>query len=128
MGGSLFGDPFYTMDPYHNILKLPVDFDLNQYDWSEVMCLVVESCPYVDALRPHTEEFWKKVSQIQEQGVIIIIDDGVSIIENTFVNRVEKDKADILSLIHISEPTRLLSISYAVFCLKKKTRDKYYKK
>ena len=28
--------------------------------------------------------------------------------------------ADILSLIHISEPTRLLSISYAVFCLKKK--------
>eukprot|EP00658_Telonema_sp_P-2_P056960 TRINITY_DN45421_c0_g1_i2.p1 TRINITY_DN45421_c0_g1~~TRINITY_DN45421_c0_g1_i2.p1 ORF type:complete len:183 (+),score=9.57 TRINITY_DN45421_c0_g1_i2:266-814(+) len=28
-----------------------------------------------------------------------------------------------LSLIHISEPTRLLSISYAVFCLKKKTID-----
>src|SRR5678815_2044 len=28
---------------------------------------------------------------------------------------------DGLSLIHISEPTRLLSISYAVFCLKKKT-------
>src|SRR5678815_1987894 len=28
----------------------------------------------------------------------------------------------LLSLIHISEPTRLLSISYAVFCLKKKKR------
>mgnify|MGYP007068955033 CR=1 FL=1 len=28
-----------------------------------------------------------------------------------------------LSLIHISEPTRLLSISYAVFCLKKKNKD-----
>src|SRR5678816_3406925 len=28
-----------------------------------------------------------------------------------------------LSLIHISEPTRLLSNSYAVFCLKKKKRD-----
>src|SRR5678815_3662934 len=28
----------------------------------------------------------------------------------------------VLSLIHISEPTRLLSISYAVFCLKKKTK------
>src|SRR5678815_5809724 len=27
---------------------------------------------------------------------------------------------NMLSLIHISEPTRLLSISYAVFCLKKK--------
>src|SRR5678816_2216611 len=30
------------------------------------------------------------------------------------------EKVWILSLIHISEPTRLLSISYAVFCLKKK--------
>src|SRR5678816_1841606 len=30
----------------------------------------------------------------------------------------------ILSLIHISEPTRLLSISYAVFCLKKKNKKK----
>ena len=29
-------------------------------------------------------------------------------------------EVNILSLIHISEPTRLLSISYAVFCLKKK--------
>src|SRR5678815_2587058 len=28
-----------------------------------------------------------------------------------------------LSLIHISEPTRLLSISYAVFCLKKKNTN-----
>ena len=30
-------------------------------------------------------------------------------------------KAHHLSLIHISEPTRLGMISYAVFCLKKKT-------
>src|SRR5674536_385926 len=31
---------------------------------------------------------------------------------------------ELLSLIHISEPTRLLSISYAVFCLKKKKKEK----
>ena len=31
---------------------------------------------------------------------------------------------DKLSLIDISEPTRLLSISYAVFCLKKKRKNK----
>jgi len=29
---------------------------------------------------------------------------------------------DVLALIHISEPTRLLSIPYAVFCLKKKKK------
>ena len=33
------------------------------------------------------------------------------------------ENAQILSLIHISEPTRLLSISYAVFCLKKKNKN-----
>src|SRR5674476_156201 len=31
----------------------------------------------------------------------------------------------ILSLIHISEPTRQAEISYAVFCLKTKTRKRY---
>src|SRR5678816_1719621 len=31
-----------------------------------------------------------------------------------------------LSLIHISEPTRLLSISYAVFCLKKKKKTIFF--
>src|SRR5660397_293584 len=31
-------------------------------------------------------------------------------------------RADVLSLIHISEPTRLRRISYAVFCLKKKNK------
>ena len=30
---------------------------------------------------------------------------------------------DLLSLIHISEPTRLGMISYAVFCLKKKKKN-----
>ena len=42
----------------------------------------------------------------------------VEIREKLFVN--PQDFQCILSLIHISEPTRLLSISYAVFCLKKK--------
>ena len=32
-------------------------------------------------------------------------------------------EVEALSLIHISEPTRLLSISYAVFCLKKKKSE-----
>src|SRR5660397_289667 len=44
---------------------------------------------------------------------------------NTFYYNLRKDESTIdlalnLSLIHISEPTRLRRISYAVFCLKKK--------
>ncbi|GAB5826392.1 hypothetical protein JMUB7540_28410 [Staphylococcus aureus] len=34
-------------------------------------------------------------------------------------NKDNTDAIRILSLIHISEPTRLALISYAVFCLKK---------
>ena len=34
------------------------------------------------------------------------------------------EAAGILSLIHISEPTRQAEISYAVFCLKKKKKTK----
>ena len=40
--------------------------------------------------------------------------------KNKTASKPTKEK---LSLIHISEPTRLLSISYAVFCLKKKKTD-----
>ena len=36
------------------------------------------------------------------------------------LQQIDLDQGRLLSLIHISEPTRLLSISYAVFCLKKK--------
>ena len=35
---------------------------------------------------------------------------------------------EVLSLIHISEPTRQAEISYAVFCLKKKKRTTKKKK
>ena len=44
------------------------------------------------------------------------------------VSQIDEVGADIgLSLIHISEPTRPLYISYAVFCLKKKNLEIYVK-
>eukprot|EP00658_Telonema_sp_P-2_P027445 TRINITY_DN21194_c0_g1_i1.p1 TRINITY_DN21194_c0_g1~~TRINITY_DN21194_c0_g1_i1.p1 ORF type:complete len:171 (-),score=45.77 TRINITY_DN21194_c0_g1_i1:41-553(-) len=62
-------------------------------------------------------------------GDIVRLDGG----KLTFLDRVMNVRklangkflaATTLSLIHISEPTRLLSISYAVFCLKKKTNNR----
>src|SRR5678815_5952588 len=56
-----------------------------------------------------------------EQSVLLI--DEVDKADIEFPNDLlrELDRMEFyLSLIHISEPTRLLSISYAVFCLKKK--------
>ena len=44
------------------------------------------------------------------------IPEDLALVKPTFMTAVPR----VLSLIHISEPTRLLSISYAVFCLQKK--------
>ena len=51
---------------------------------------------------------------------------GIFVLTQAFGKRLSQFTADLcqtldLSLIHISEPTRLGMISYAVFCLKKKT-------
>eukprot|EP00658_Telonema_sp_P-2_P041381 TRINITY_DN29598_c0_g1_i1.p1 TRINITY_DN29598_c0_g1~~TRINITY_DN29598_c0_g1_i1.p1 ORF type:complete len:208 (-),score=48.08 TRINITY_DN29598_c0_g1_i1:38-661(-) len=45
-----------------------------------------------------------------------------TLVETILVSLVGVWSIFVLSLIHISEPTRLLSISYAVFCLKKKKK------
>ena len=44
----------------------------------------------------------------------------VRVVEKTETAETKRMKEHFLSLIHISEPTRLGMISYAVFCLKKK--------
>eukprot|EP00658_Telonema_sp_P-2_P039349 TRINITY_DN2815_c0_g1_i2.p1 TRINITY_DN2815_c0_g1~~TRINITY_DN2815_c0_g1_i2.p1 ORF type:complete len:104 (-),score=53.69 TRINITY_DN2815_c0_g1_i2:16-327(-) len=51
-------------------------------------------------------------------GYVAKEDGGDPFLDDRREKKVRMDKE--LSLIHISEPTRLLSISYAVFCLKKK--------
>eukprot|EP00658_Telonema_sp_P-2_P044493 TRINITY_DN3239_c0_g1_i1.p1 TRINITY_DN3239_c0_g1~~TRINITY_DN3239_c0_g1_i1.p1 ORF type:complete len:255 (-),score=38.65 TRINITY_DN3239_c0_g1_i1:45-809(-) len=53
-----------------------------------------------------------------------MIDHAVTVL-NEAISRAMAEHTDRvpLSLIHISEPTRLLSISYAVFCLKKKKKQ-----
>src|SRR5665254_28105 len=54
--------------------------------------------------------------------------DYITVLYSEFLNYDPSDMTWILSLIHISEPTRLLSISYAVFCLKKKKKYQNKKK
>ena len=90
MGDSMLNDP-YTMKPYQNILRLPVDFYVDHYDWDSIMCVVVETCPYANGIKPHSERFWNNISQIQKKGVIIIVDDIMT----------GGGKTGNLSLIHI---------------------------
>ena len=48
---------------------------------------------------------------------------STEVCELFYKNKKKLNTQIILSLIHISEPTRHLRISYAVFCLKKKTKN-----
>src|SRR5678815_688146 len=59
------------------------------------------------------EAYGKFIHELKDGGVLIVEQDLVRVTDVPHEIRV------YLSLIHISEPTRLLSISYAVFCLKK---------
>src|SRR5678816_3842597 len=62
---------------------------------------------------------WAYQERFQKAGRMALLGSGFDPgVTNVFCAYVQKH----LSLIHISEPTRLLSISYAVFCLKKKKK------
>ena len=68
----------------------------------------------------------RKLAQLYSYQKIILVDaqlagEGASSRNSGYL----VDTTLNLSLIHISEPTRLLSISYAVFCLKKKKQQLY---
>ena len=88
----------------------------------------------VSAIPPLPYEFYGNVSINEtpaEAGVVIIAKvNGIEVgnvttaAAGTYGGPGTFDRRLVvnLSLIHISEPTRLLSISYAVFCLKKKTQ------
>src|SRR5450756_124550 len=69
----------------------------------------------VREIRASERRFYLKIADIYEQCSIDYQKDAE--ITQTFFKTVQN-----LSLIHISEPTRLGMISYAVFCLKKKKK------
>src|SRR5674536_241085 len=65
------------------------------------------------------------VIDIGNDKVLVIAEDPIFAIPHQPLDMFGWYTVHILSLIHISEPTRLLSISYAVFCLKKKKKIPY---
>lgn len=72
---SLMINPFYSMSSYSQIERIDRDFEINDYNWLDVSCIVVETCSY-SPLLPNSKEFWDKLSFIQSNyGVLIIVDD-----------------------------------------------------
>ena len=73
---NLMENPFYNMDAYQGITRIPRDFEYSPEDWDDVNCIVVETCSYGGDMDECTTEFWNKLTHIQqEHDVILIIDD-----------------------------------------------------
>ena len=76
----------------------------------------------VDAIQTQADyKNWKPALTAIEQELRRAIEFGFN------KEELAEARSNILSLIHISEPTRLGMISYAVFCLKKKKKNTKYR-
>lgn len=68
--------PFYTMEPYQSITRIPRDFDDDCVDWNSVVAIMIETCAYGADMTPPSDEFWARLDLIRQQhDVLIIIDD-----------------------------------------------------
>jgi adenosylmethionine-8-amino-7-oxononanoate aminotransferase len=68
--------PFYTLDPYQAVKRIPRDFTDDCVDWNSVAAIMIETCPYGFVMVPPSAEFWERLDRIRtEYDVLIIIDD-----------------------------------------------------
>jgi adenosylmethionine-8-amino-7-oxononanoate aminotransferase len=68
--------PFYTLDPYQCVKRIPRDFADDCIDWNSVAAIMIETCSYGQPLIPPSAEFWARLDRIRtEYDVLIIIDD-----------------------------------------------------
>lgn len=68
---------FHGMTPYKQAHTVSAQSDfVKDINWSEVACLVVETCPHTFNIRPYSKEVWDKIAHIQSKhDVIVIVDD-----------------------------------------------------
>jgi len=68
--------PFYTMEPYQSVKRIPRDFADDCVDWNSVVAIMIETCSYGYSMEPPSAEFWARLDRIRtEHDVLIIIDD-----------------------------------------------------
>jgi putrescine aminotransferase len=68
--------PFYTMDPYQSVKRIPREFNEDLVDWNSVAAIMIETCSYGQVIIPPSPEFWSKLDRIRSKyDVLIIMDD-----------------------------------------------------
>jgi adenosylmethionine-8-amino-7-oxononanoate aminotransferase len=73
---NFMDQPFYTLDPYQSVKRIPRDFTDDCVDWNSVAAIMIETCAYGYTMVPPSAEFWARLDRIRlEYDVLIIIDD-----------------------------------------------------
>lgn len=73
---NLMDNPFYTLDPFQSVKRIPRDFSDDCVDWSTVAAIMIETCAWGEDIIPPSPKFWSKLDSIRQQhDVLIIIDD-----------------------------------------------------
>lgn len=73
---NLMTNPFYNMEPYNKVIRIPRSFQYIPEEWNDVSCIVIETCSYGNDMENNSDELWEKLSIIQqEHDVILILDD-----------------------------------------------------
>ena len=136
--------PFCTIDPNVGIVTVP-DERLNKlaalYNSAKITPAAIEFVDIAGLVKGASKgeglgnQFLSHIREVDaivhvvrcfEDSNIVHVDGSVDPIRDIDTINLELIFSDIdLSLIHISEPTRRTPISYAVFCLKKKKKQKY---
>jgi adenosylmethionine-8-amino-7-oxononanoate aminotransferase len=66
---------YHGMNPYQDVIKISPDMH-EEVDWTDVACIVVETCTHYQTINPYGFEVWEKIKLVQQKhDVIVIIDD-----------------------------------------------------
>lgn len=69
-------NPFYTLDPYQCVTRIPRDFADDCVDWKSVAAVMIETCAYGEQMIAPSVEFLARLDRIRTaHDVLIIIDD-----------------------------------------------------
>ena len=76
VGRSYMESALYNLKPYPHAQLIEKDFEIDKIDWSEVMCIMVETRSWSDMLKKYPTDFWNKIKQIQNiHDILLIVDD-----------------------------------------------------
>lgn len=76
IGRAFMESALYNLKPYTHVQLIEKDFEIDRIDWSEVMCIMVETRSWCDMLKRYPADFWNKIKQVQSRhDVLLIVDD-----------------------------------------------------